>query len=177
LGQESFPGMFTHTDRWSLLAALGSLGLVNLVQDHRRALLAVLGFVSVGLALVAGSTLGFLGGYGSAIGWMSLVGIGLYLAYVPFGTVLLERLVAAARFPGTSVFAVQLADGVGYTGSVVIQLLRDSLFFGFDRAQFFLGFSLAFPALGLLFTLAGFIGVWSCLGPSPLAKGEIRDPV
>ena len=44
---------------------------------------------------------------------------------VPFGVVLFERLMAATRVRGTSVFVVQLADGVGYTGSVVLQLYRD----------------------------------------------------
>ena len=59
---------------------------------------------------------------------MIAVGLGMYLAYVPFGAVLFERMMAASRFSGTAVFAIQLADGIGYTGSVLVQLFRDFAF-------------------------------------------------
>ena len=78
-----------------------------------------------GFGVIAGTTLAYRAGHLDGVDWLTAVGVGLYLAYVPFGTVLFERVVAAARFRGTSVFAVQLADGIGYSGSALVQLYRD----------------------------------------------------
>lgn len=170
LEQASFPGIFVWTERWSLFAALGSLGLVNWIRDHTRALNAVLAFVVGGFATIGLATLIFQFNGCSTLVWMTLVGMGLYLAYVPFGTVLFERLVAASRFAGTSVFAVQLADGIGYTGSFLVQLCRDLFFSGFNRSEFFLGLSWLVSVLGVTLALAGFVSVqakFKRLGNSP----------
>jgi len=56
---------------------------------------------------------------------MILNGFGAYLAYVPFGAVLFERIMASTKAAGTAVFAIYLCDAVGYTGSVGIQLYKD----------------------------------------------------
>lgn len=125
MGQGAAPGVFVRTDRWALVASLAALGLLNLISSHRAAVAAVFALVLAGFATIGGATLAYRAGALDGIDWLAAVGVGLYLAYVPLGTVLFERVVAAARFPGTSVFAVQLADGVGYTGSVLLQLYRD----------------------------------------------------
>ncbi len=177
LEQESFPGIFTWTERWSLLAALGSLGLVNWIRDHTRALNAVMGFVVGGFATIGLATLAFQLGWCSTLAWMTLVGMGLYLAYVPFGTVLFERLVAASRFAGTSVFAVQLADGIGYTGSFLVQLCRDLFFSGFNRSEFFLGLSWLVPLLGIVLALCGYLSARAGFIPSQPIPPESAAPL
>tara|TARA_B100000809_G_scaffold188229_1_gene186623 strand:+ start:2450 stop:4207 length:1758 start_codon:yes stop_codon:yes gene_type:complete len=57
--------------------------------------------------------------------WMILIGFGAYLAYVPFGAVLFERIMASTKAAGTAVFAIYICDALGYTGSVGIQLYKD----------------------------------------------------
>ena len=57
--------------------------------------------------------------------WMILIGLGAYLAYVPYGSVLFDRLIAHTKFIGTAVFAIYVADAIGYTGSISIQLYED----------------------------------------------------
>ena len=70
--------------------------------------------------LMAGATLALDAGLlrGRELWWMVLVGLGSYLAYVPFGTALFERLLASTHFRGNAVFAIYIADSVGYTGSI-----------------------------------------------------------
>src|SRR5262249_38955113 len=79
--------------------------------------------------------------------------------YVPFNALLFERMVAATRFAGTSVFAIQLADGVGYTGSVLVQLFRDLVFGHLDRLAFIQPFAYVVSSIGLVLTVFGGIGV------------------
>jgi hypothetical protein len=88
---------------------------------------------------------------------MALVGVGMNLAYVPYGAILFERLMAASRFAGTSVFAIQFADGIGYSGSVLVQLWRDIFHGHVDRLTFFIPFSLALSIGGAIFMIASAI--------------------
>lgn len=160
LGEPGHPGQFTRADFGAVIGVLAVLCGLNLVRDHRRALAVVCGCVLSGFALIGAATLAFRADWLGGADWLSAVGIGLYLAYVPFGVVLFERLVAAARFPGTSVFAVQLADGVGYSGSVLIQLIRDVAFSETDRLAFFvpLSYVMSLTGIGLTLTAAALIG-------------------
>jgi Family of unknown function (DUF5690) len=88
---------------------------------------------------------------------MAWIGVGLYLAYVPFGVSLFERLMAGSRMSGTSVFAIQLADGVGYTGSAIIQIYRDLFHGESDRLAFMIPFALIVAIAGAsLVTISGF---------------------
>jgi len=69
--------------------------------------------------------------------WMILVGLGSYLAYVPFGSVLFDRLIASTRTTGTAVFAIYVADAIGYTGSIGVQLYKDLGQSDISRLEFF----------------------------------------
>jgi hypothetical protein len=160
LGHAGSPGIFVRTDQWALVAVLVALGLLNLVRGHRWAVAAVYALVLSGFGIIGVATLAYRAGRLDGVDWFAAVGVGLYLAYVPFGTVLFERVVAAARFAGTSVFAVQLADGVGYTGSVLLQLYRDLAHSDVDRLAFFVPLSLVVPAVGAALTVVGGLSVW-----------------
>ena len=45
---------------------------------------------------------------------MILNGLGVYLAYVPYGSVLFDRLIASTGVVSTAVFAIYVADFIGY---------------------------------------------------------------
>jgi hypothetical protein len=160
LGHSGSPGIFVRTDRWALVTVLVALGLLNLVRGHRWAVAAVYALILSGFGVMGAATLAYRAGHLDGVDWFAAVGVGLYLAYVPFGTVLFERVVAAARFAGTSVFAVQLADGIGYTGSVLLQLYRDLVHSDVDRLAFFVPLSLVVPAVGSALTVVGGLSVW-----------------
>ena len=54
---------------------------------------------------------------------------------------LFERLIASTRAAGTAVFAIYLADAIGYTGSVGVQLFKDLSHSEMSRLGFFKGFN------------------------------------
>jgi hypothetical protein len=79
---------------------------------------------------------------------------------VPFGAVLFERMMAASRFNGTAVFAIQLADGIGYTASVLLQVFRDLAFGHVNRLEFFVPYAVGVSLAGvLLMTASGWLVV------------------
>jgi hypothetical protein len=154
LGLGAERAIFTRTELWATFGVMGVLAVLNLFRDHRRALVAVYAVIVGGFGLVGAATVAFRAGALPAYWWMAAVGLGTYLAYVPFGAVLFERMMAASRFGGTAVFAIQFADGIGYTGSVLFQVLRDFAFGRFDRLEFFVPAALAVSALGVLLMTA-----------------------
>ena len=132
--------------------------------------MAVYAVIAGGFALVGVSAVLYLTGVIDGFWMMLLFAVGLYLAYVPYGAMLFERMMAASRFAGTAAFAIQLADGVGYTGSVIIQLLRDFVFGEFDRLWFVVRLGLLVSVAGvLLMTASGILCVRRAKPVEPVA--------
>lgn len=125
LGYAQNPAVFTKTELPIALGVMAALAGLNLIRDNRKGLLGALGIMGFGAALLGGSTLLLDAGHISGVVWMILIGLGAYLCYVPFGSVLFDRLMASTGFVGTAVFAIYLADALGYTGSVALQLYKD----------------------------------------------------
>lgn len=118
-----------------------ALALLTFIKDNRRGLLGAFLIMISGLFMLGVSTALLDAGWIDGFWWMTLTGLGSYLAYVPFGSVLFERLIASTRAAGTAVFAIYLADAIGYTGSVGVQLFKDLSHSEMSRLGFFKGFS------------------------------------
>lgn len=125
-----------------------AMALLNAIHGNRKALMTAFVIMTGGLLLLGGSTLLFRAGLVSGFWWMTLTGLGSYLAYVPFNAMLFERLMAATRATGTAVFAIYVADSVGYTGSVGIQLFKDLAQQTTTRLGFFENFTWFLCAIG-----------------------------
>jgi hypothetical protein len=150
LGLGEQKAIFSSTEKWAMFGVIAALAGMYFIRNNRRALVAVYAVITGGFAVIGVATAAFMSGALSGYWWMAACGVGLYLAYVPYGAVLFERMMAASRFAGTAAFAIQLADGVGYTGSVLLQLFRDLAYGQFDRLQFITPFALIVSAAGVL---------------------------
>lgn len=141
LGYGSEPEVFATSENWVALATMLALGALMLIKDNRVGLLVVHGMMAAGTALVGGSTLAYQAGILDGYWWMVLVGSGLYLAYVPYGCVLFDRLIAAVGVAATAGFMIYVTDASGYLGSVGLMLYRDLGAPDLSWLQFFEGFS------------------------------------
>jgi hypothetical protein len=143
--------IITRAESLVAFAVLAAMALLFLVRDNRWGLLGVFALMTGGLVLLGLSTPLHAAGLISGFWWMTLVGIGSYLAYVPFGSVLFDRLIASTRSVGTAVYAIYLADAVGYTGSVGLQLYKDLGRHEEPRLVFFQGLTWLLAIAGSLF--------------------------
>ena len=125
LGLGDTPGVFSASELPVALSVVLAMGLLAYIQDNARALMVVYGLMVGGVLTVGGATFALQQGWIGGLSWMIWIGIGSYVAYVPFGSMLFERLFAYTRATGTAVFAIYLADALGYSGSIVLQLVRD----------------------------------------------------
>jgi hypothetical protein len=154
LGYERAPAIFTRAELLVAFGVMGALAMLYFIKDNRRGLLGAYAIMVGGIVLLGGSTLLLDAGKISGFWWMALVGLGSYLTYVPYGSVLFDRLIASTRTVGTAVFAIYVADAIGYTGSVGVQLYKDLAQGEVTRLGFFRGFTYFLALLGAAFLLA-----------------------
>lgn len=119
------------------------LALLSLIRDSRHALLAIHVIMGVGTAFIGVSTLLWQMGLLGPMPWMICVGLGLYVAYVPYGCVLFDRLFAAVGAVGTAGFLIYVTDAFGYLGSVGLLLFKNFGFAELSWLDFFVGASYA----------------------------------
>jgi len=106
------------------VAVIATLGLFALIRSNRGALITCGVLIALG-GMLAGLSTGLLQqGKVSASVWMTLTGIGLYAAYIPYQAILFERLLAHLRVAGTAAFLISLCDSYGYLSTVSLYLFK-----------------------------------------------------
>ncbi|MBI2926529.1 MAG: hypothetical protein HYY24_12610 [Verrucomicrobia bacterium] len=142
--------IITQAETLVMFGVMAALALLNVIKDNRLGLLGAYAIMTAGVALLGLSTLLFEAHLINGFWWMTLTGLGSYLAYVPYGSVLFDRLIASTRVVATAVFAIYVADAIGYTGSVGVQLYRDLAASSLSRLGFFKGFTYFMSVLGVI---------------------------
>ncbi len=82
--------------------------------------------------------------------WMSLLGLGAYITYIPVGCVLFERLIASSEFRSNAGFLIYVADAIGYIGSIGVLLYKELFFKDMSVLGFFTQFSYLMAGVGLV---------------------------
>lgn len=190
LGRDTAPMLLTVTETPIGFIVVGCLALLYLVKDNRRGLFVTHLMMLSGMVLIGVSTylfdkgmLDFLNGQKDPIfgydlagdvAWLFLVGLGAYLAYVPYGCVLFDRMIAGWGTAATAVFAIYAADALGYTGSVAIQLYKELGEADLNHAEFFMGFSYFTSVFCTLGFVLSWIYFWrkKSIGDPDTAAGE-----
>ncbi len=156
LGHDQQAGVFTLTEIPIAMSVLLVLGLLYLVKNNRIGLLLTYVIMGSGAVLVGVSTLLFDSGAIGPQAWMILVGLGLYLGYVPYGCVLFDRMIAALGIVATAVFLIYVSDAVAYGGSVAIVLYKVVGQADISKLQFFRYFSYTTSGVCVVFlTISG----------------------
>ncbi|MCG8425033.1 MAG: DUF5690 family protein [Proteobacteria bacterium] len=156
MGYASAPEVFTISELPIAFSVMAVLSLLYLIKDNRLGMLGTFIIMITGSLLVFLSTLLYDLGMLSGMVYMILVGLGLYLAYVPYGCVLFDRMIAALGVVATSVFLIYVSDAVGYSGSVAVRLYKDLGQPDLSELDFFRQFSYATGiSTTILFSLSG----------------------
>ncbi|RXK59461.1 hypothetical protein ESA94_14555 [Lacibacter luteus] len=159
LGYAGDYGIFTRTETITSVIILIMVSLLVLVKKNMQAfrlihLLIFAGFVMAGL-----SSYLFIIGLMNGAAWMQLVGLGLYMAYIPFNCIFFERMIAAFKLQGNAGFLMYIADSFGYAGTMLVMLAKELFIVEADWPSFYARAAL-FCAMagiaGVLFSLAYF---------------------
>jgi len=126
-GYGNQPALFTQTETPVTVIMLILMGSMILVRNNIKALIYTHYIIMAGFLMTGLTSVFFLQGSISAFWWLTLVGLGLYLAYIPFNCIFFERLIASFKFPGTVGFLIYIADAFGYLGSVGVLITKEVL--------------------------------------------------
>ncbi|MBL0744519.1 DUF5690 family protein [Chryseolinea lacunae] len=132
LGYGNSPEIFTTTEIPVSIAVLMVMGATMLIKNNKLALMVNHLIIFFGMVLIGVSTFLYQQELVSPTGWMILIGLGLYLGYVPFNSIFFDRLLAAFKYVGTVGFVIYVADSFGYLGSLGVVLFKE---FGFAKVS------------------------------------------
>lgn len=118
------PAIYTTTEIPIAICVLIVIGSTMFIRNNHRALMINHLIIISGLLLIGIATALFERQLIAPHIWMTLVGLGLYLGYVPFNSIFFERLIAAFKVVGTVGFVMYVADAFGYLGSVGVLFFK-----------------------------------------------------
>ena len=130
--------IFTLTEIPVAITVLITMSLVMLIKNNLKAFMTLHLIIMVGIFMIGFGTFAFEQGWINGPVWMTLVGMGLYLGYVPFNSVLFDRLIAVFKYVSNAGFLIYLADAFGYLGSVGILFYKNYFFSELNAARFFI---------------------------------------
>lgn len=125
LGYGNSPEIFTKTETPVTIAILVIMGSIMFIRSNRNAFMINQGIVLAGMLVVGIATFLFDQQLIGATAWMIMLGMGLYLGYVPFNSILFDRMIATFRYVSTVGFLIYLADAFGYLGSIGVLLYKE----------------------------------------------------
>jgi len=125
LGYANSPEIYTVTEVPVSFLVLIIMGSLMIIKNNKLALMINHLIIILGMILIGISTLLFEQQVIQPTIWFILIGLGLYMGYVPFNSIFFDRLIAAFRYTSTVGFIMYVADSFGYLGSVSIILFKE----------------------------------------------------
>jgi hypothetical protein len=143
--------VFAQTEILIAIISLAIMACLFFVRNNIKAMKVVL------LVMIAGLSMLGLGTYfyqqdiiNDPFIWMVLIGLGAYIAYIPVGSILFERIIASLQYRSNAGFLIYIADTAGYAGSILLLLYKEFYFHDSTVIEFFILFSYATAAIGVV---------------------------
>lgn len=152
LGYGNDPGIFTVAEIPVALFTLISLALITFVRPNYKAFNLILFIIFAGFLLIIAATMLFTFHLIGGAAWMIVVGIGLYLGYVPFNAFLYERLISSFKYVSNIGFVIYVSDAFGYLGSLGVVFYKNFFSAQIRWIDFFSQAGLGLSVLGLVLT-------------------------
>ncbi|MBW8685934.1 DUF5690 family protein [Chitinophaga rhizophila] len=156
-GEEYNAATFTATETTISLVILVMIASMIFLQNNYRAFVLTQIIMLLGFIISLAATIGYLQQLLSLYSWMVLVGLGLFMVYIPFNSILFDRFIATFRFSGNVGFLIYLADSFGYLGSVGVLLTRSIFRVQTNWLQFYTQLVLISGCIGIVATT---ISIW-----------------
>jgi Family of unknown function (DUF5690) len=126
LGYGNSAAIFTETEIPIAFIVLIIIASMIYVKNNKLAFQLAQIIILSGFVICGISTCLFMNHILSGYLWIILVGLGLYLGYIPFNSILFDRMIAAYRLKGNVGYFMYLVDSFGYLASVFIIFIKGS---------------------------------------------------
>jgi hypothetical protein len=147
------PELFAQTEIPITIIVLVLVGSMVLIKNSFKAFMLSHIFIALGFILAGVSSYLFIDGSLAPIWWMTMVGLGLYMVYIPFNSVFFDRLIATFKHAGNVGFLIYLADSFGYIGSVGVLMSKEIFQVKLNWVMFFSNSVIVLSIAGLALTI------------------------
>ena len=147
------PAIFSKTETPITLIVLLLIGSMVMIKNNFVALKTAHYFILIGFILAGACTLLFKSGQLSPIAWMTLVGLGLYMVYIPFNAIFFDRLISTFKYASNVGFLIYIADAFGYVGSIGVLLSKEIFRIQLNWVTFFSSSVMILSVIGVAFTI------------------------
>lgn len=157
LGYANSASIFARTETNTSLIILLMISLMVLIRKNMKAFRIIHFAILSGFLLAGLSSALFLSGNLDGAIWMQLVGLGLYMAYIPFNSIFFERMIASFKIAGNVGFLIYIADAFGYLGSISVMLAKEILKVKANWPEFYSYGVVIFSIVGCIGTIVSFL--------------------
>ena len=147
---EYSPWLFAKIDSVVTLIILVVFGLMVFVKDNLKALSILFGLIIMGMIVMSVVSFGQERFQLSPVVWLFVQSLCLYIAYLTFQTIFFDRFIACFKIHGNVGFFIVTTDFLGYTGTVLVLVLKEFCNPHIDWAVFYNQF-------------AGYVGISCCI--------------
>ena len=141
LGYADKPSILATSEMWVGFGVLAVLAAFIGIRNNRKALVIIHWVMIFGSAMVGLLTYLWRADIIGPEAWMIGIGLGLYLAYVPYGCMLFDRMIAALGVVATAGFMIYVTDAFGYLGNIIVLLYKNFFQRELSILDFFITFS------------------------------------
>lgn len=159
-GETFSASVFARTETLISVTILVIIASMVIVRNNRKAFLLAQLIMAAGLVLSGVVTWLYLAKEIDTFSWMTLVGLGLYMTYIPYNSILFDRMIAAYRYAANVGFLIYLADSFGYLASVGVLLSKTVFRIRLNWLDFYTVLVLFTSIAGILLMGASLIYFW-----------------
>ena len=156
-GEDFNSGVFAQTETVIALAILVLIATMVIIKNNMKAFMIAQLIMMAGFILSGVVTLLYLEQQINTFYWMTLVGLGLYMTYIPYNSILFDRMLAAFRYAANVGFLIYLADSFGYLASISVLLTKSIFKLQLNWLDFYCYLVLATSAIGLILIAASLV--------------------
>lgn len=172
LGFKDDAGVLTASELPVAIFTLIAFAALIFIKSNLKALLTIHAMTFFGGLMIGGSIFAYQSGIASPMAMMIGTGTGLYIAYMPFGAMLFERLIAATKQTANAGFLIYIADASGYLGTVGMLMYKNFFVSNLDWLSFFIIGGYVTSLVCMLFTATAAIYFVTTLRKDSNKHGE-----
>lgn len=160
-GFEGAPSIFSISEIIVAIAVCVPIGLFMLIKTNMKVFISYHVLIIVGMILTGLVALLFQKGSMSGLPFMVLTGIGLYVGYVPFNSIIYDLMIATFQYKANSGFLMYFCDSLGYLSSVVIMFVKNFAVPDLSWKNFYIYISYGMAGFGaVLMTISMFYYIY-----------------
>jgi hypothetical protein len=169
LGYGNNSAIFTQTETPIAITVLLMMAAMRWVQDNYKAFIIIQLLMLAGGVLIGVSTLLYQQKMLSPVGWLTSLGLGVYMAYSMCNSLYFERMIAAFKKSGTVGFLITFADYYAYLGSILVLFYKNFFQKSINYLEFFIVLSYC---ISIIYVVLVGLSMWN-LGLK--RRGEIEE--